>query len=67
MKKCKVRVFNIKWDTDGAEVDLPSFMILNIETNDLDDLDYLEDCISEYLSDHTGFCHDGFDYEITKN
>lgn len=61
---------NIKWDTDGdkklfkelpAEIEIPKGMI------DADE-------ISDYLSDTTGFCHDGFvleimteDYEELKN
>ena len=52
-----MKAINIKWDTDGdmellnelpTEIDIP---------NNMDD----EDEISDYLSDQTGFCHDGFE------
>lgn len=51
-----MRAYDIRWDTDGdknvfnelpQEIDIPNGML------DLDE-------ISDYLSDQTGFCHDGF-------
>ena len=45
---------NIKWDTDKEDVDLPKEIILPNNMHDLDE-------ISDYLSDSTGFCHNGFD------
>ena len=52
---------NIKWDTDGEEVDLPNQMV--IPDNVHDDVN----AIGDYLSDETGFCHFGFGlvYEAT--
>lgn len=51
-----MRAINIAWDVDcdidgeplPAEIDIPAGM-------------YDEDEISDYLSDLTGFCHDGFE------
>ncbi len=51
-----MKATNIKWDTDGdmelfselpTEMEIPEGMIDEEE-------------ISDYLSDETGFCHDGF-------
>ena len=58
-----MKATNIKWDTDRnkkileylpKEMEIPSGMY------DLDD-------ISDYLSDETGFCHDGFFIEYDKD
>ena len=45
---------NIKWDTDGEEVDLPNQMVIPDKVHD--DVN----AIGDYLSDETGFCHFGF-------
>lgn len=52
---------NIKWDTDGEEVNLPNQMVIP------DKVDDDVDAIGNYLSDETGFCHFGFSlvYEAT--
>lgn len=51
-----MKAINIQWDTDGdneileylpAEIEIPEGMTE-------------EDEISDYLSDQTGFCHEGF-------
>ena len=62
-----IRVFDIKWDTrdDDYEDDLdtlqmlPDEIIIPLEKTigmDMDD-------IADYISNETGFCHDGFDIE----
>jgi hypothetical protein len=43
-----MKIFDIKWDTDGEDVELPTEM-------DVPD-DLAEDEITDYLSDKTGFC-----------
>ena len=56
-------VTDIEWDTDGAEVDLPTEMDIQFsELNISDDVSYDEliDEISDYLSSNTGYCHNGF-------
>lgn len=59
----EVQVTGIEWDTDGAEVDLPTEMDIQFsELNISDDVSYdeLVDEISDYLSSNTGYCHNGF-------
>ena len=68
-----LKAINIKWDTDGdMEVfdELPTEMIIPNELEELykKDKEYALEEISDWLSDETGFCHDGFEVvmEITK-
>lgn len=68
-----LKAINIKWDTDGdMEVfnELPTEMIIPNELEELykKDREYVLEEISDWLSDETGFCHDGFEIEkvITK-
>lgn len=52
----KLFATQIQWDTDGEEVDLPDSMEIPKsiwEEGDIED-------ISDWISDETGFCHDGF-------
>lgn len=51
-----MKATNIKWDVDSAKDRQFLPKTLEIPKN----LDNLDD-ISDYLSDETGFCHDGFD------
>lgn len=57
-----MKAINILWDTDGEDIDLPT----EIEIPDDIDLDD-EDAISDYISDLTGFCHNGFDLDPEPN
>ena len=68
-----LKAINIKWDTDGdIEVfnDLPTEMIVPDELEEMykKDREFALEEISDWLSDETGFCHDGFEIEkvITK-
>ena len=70
---CMLKAKNIKWDTDGdMEVfnELPTEMIVPDELEEMykKDKEYALEEISDWLSDETGFCHDGFEIEreITK-
>lgn len=56
----KVRFFNINWDTDGQEVDLPKEVILEDGDRDIS----IEG--ADELSDKYGWCVEGFDFEILK-
>lgn len=52
-----MKAINIKWDTDGDMKllrELPSEIEIPEDIKD-------EDEISDYLSDETGFCHEGFE------
>ena len=68
-----LKAINIKWDTDGdKEVlnELPTEMIVPDELEEMykKDREYALEEISDWLSDETGFCHDGFEVvmEITR-
>lgn len=50
-----MKATNIKWETDGEAVELPSEMIIPEEVD--------EDGIADYLSDETGWLVDSFDIE----
>mgnify|MGYP006298200745 CR=1 FL=1 len=64
----KVKVFNIKWDTDGEDVDdLPTVMSITIEDDDENDEQVAEQLISDAISDEVGFCHFGFEYNVIKS
>ena len=63
-----LKAINIKWDTDGdMEVlnELPMEMIIPDKLEEMykKDKEYALDEISDWLSDETGFCHDGFEIE----
>lgn len=68
-----LKAINIKWDTDGDKKvlqDLPTEMIIPVDLEEdyySDMKDIMEDS-SDWLSEETGFCHDGFEIvkEVTK-
>jgi hypothetical protein len=49
---------DIKYDTDGEDIDLPSQ--LEIEVPDNIEEDEIDEYISDEISNITGFCHFGF-------
>ena len=55
----KIRLYNIDWDTDGEDIDLPQDVIREVEN----DFDIINDG-ADLLSDEYGWCVFGFDYEI---
>ena len=59
-----INVTDIKWDTDGEEVDLPDEEQINLDISNESDWDEIEEEIGNYLSDTYGFCHDGFTYNV---
>lgn len=56
-----VEVYNIKWDTDGKDIGIPTTMTINVPAHF--DEDELENFISDKISDESGFCHYGFEYK----
>ena len=54
----KYEITNIKWDTDGNDVELPES--LKIEVPDGYDSLETDDYISDEISNITGYCHKGF-------
>jgi hypothetical protein len=55
-------VTDIKYDTDNVKVDLPK--TLNIYVPSIFDEDEVEEFLSDEISNITGFCHDGFNYNV---
>ena len=49
-----LKVTNIKWDTDGQEVDLPTEITITRDVIESDD------AIADYLSDEYGWCVENF-------
>ena len=56
----KVRITNILYDTDGEDdIELPQEFVVTVEDNE-----NVEDQLSDYITEQTGFCHRGFFYEV---
>lgn len=51
----KARAFNINYDTDGEDINLPYEVFVEVEQ---------EDDICDAVSDETGFCVFSLQYEI---
>lgn len=54
-----MKAVNIKWVTDGCDIVLPSEMEIPEEFIGEDGVD--EDLVSDWISDETGWLHDGFE------
>ena len=68
----KVKVFGVKWDTDGEHIEgLPADPVLEFDRDDIfdrKDQEEIEEIISDELSKQFGFLHDGFEgHEIINN
>jgi hypothetical protein len=59
----KYKVTDIKYDTDGEEIDLPKELEIEV-LEELETEDDFFDYISDEISNITGFCHNGF--SVTK-
>lgn len=58
----KIRIYSIKWDTDGEKIaDLPEEFTANFPES----FDVANDG-ADWLSDRYGFCVEGFLFEIVK-
>ena len=61
-----VHIYDIKWDTDGETVDLPTEVDHTFnEYNNITDEDLMDE-ISDWLSDEYGYCHLGFQIRENK-
>lgn len=60
----KVKIFNIKYDTSSDDGDGDIYLPDTITHTFTCEKEELEDNISDFISDHSGFCHFGFNYEI---
>ena len=64
ISNANVRVFDINWETDGEDVELPSEMYLELDDDMLDEnKEVLEEIIANKLSDETGCLVNSFNYE----
>lgn len=54
-----MKVINIKWVTDGSDIVLPLEMEIPEEFIGENGVD--EDLVSDWISDETGWLHDGFE------
>ena len=55
----KYTVYDIEYDTDGAKVDLPKRLEIEVP-DDVTDREEIEETLSDEISNITGFCHFGF-------
>lgn len=54
-----IRIYNIAYDTDGEDdIELPTEFVVTVEDNE-----DVEDQLSDYITEQTGFCHFGFEFE----
>ena len=59
-----IRLYDIEWDTDGEEWDLPKEVIIEKPSKDLIEAVYTyDDKLADYLSDTYGFCLHSFKSE----
>ena len=64
MKYFQVKIFNINYDTDGEELDLPKNILVWVREDLLEEV--LDgDELGDLISDETGFCHFGYNTEKT--
>lgn len=62
-----VKISDIKYETDGEVVDdLPESIgaVVNLELEDIDDEDAMSEYLGSYISDVTGWLHNGFSWKI---
>jgi hypothetical protein len=62
----KYTVYNIEYDTDGEDVDLPEKLEINVPDHITESED-IEQILSDEISNITGFCHFGFLIEGEEN
>lgn len=63
MNVMRVRAYDIRYDTDGLEIDLPSELIFTVDLDERPDFDPAEE-LADMISDQTGWCIFGCQFEI---
>jgi hypothetical protein len=64
--KSYVNISDIQWDTDNEEAGPEIIeLTLEIDADVFEDLETLNDCISDWLTDTFGFCHNGFHFKVS--
>lgn len=63
-----LEAYNIKWDTDGEDIDLPTTVTVNIPNQEFIGMteDEVSDHVSDMITNDIGFCHMGFSLRRTK-
>ncbi len=59
----KVDVTSVVWDAE-EDANLPSNFILEVEVDDEDDIDEIDEMVSNAISDEYGYCHYGFEFVV---
>ena len=54
------RVFSIRYDIDDGPASTPEELIIGVPA---EEMERLEDFLSDEISQQTGWCHNGFQYE----
>lgn len=54
----KVKITDIKYDTDGQKILLPKQLVFNVSS------DFTEEELADLISDETGFCVFNYRYQI---
>lgn len=62
-KHYSVEIFDIDYDQDGEDNHLPERLKFSSYAEDLDEL---EELMADFITDKTGFCHKGFNYQIVR-
>lgn len=72
MEDTKVKLFEINYETDGEEVDLPNVIEATLvkmgwtEGEDVDKDDFISIYGADFISNETGWLVNSFSYEIMK-
>ena len=59
----KYLVFNIKWDINDGERLTPPEMIVDVPVESSQTRDNVEQYLTDEISNITGWCHDGYEFE----
>lgn len=60
-----INIRDINWDTDGEDADLPVEMTVELDLALSEEtLNLISEELSEYLSNHFGYVHNGFVWEF---
>ena len=63
VKRYTTEIFDIDYDQDGEENDLPLRLPFTAEAEGIEELEQL---MSDFITEKTGFCHNGFNYQFIR-
>jgi hypothetical protein len=55
-------VTEIEWETDGEEVELPTDLYIELDSESMTDSE-IEEVLSDEITERTGWLHNGFSWE----